>query len=84
MESIVNHRKVFMINTHEQRVDVLQSARHIRVEFKGVEIANTNMARLLYETGLRIRTYIPKTHCRLDLMEPSDITMQCPYKVCSC
>jgi uncharacterized protein (DUF427 family) len=64
-----------------QRVDVLQSSRHVRVEVKGVEVANTCMPRILYETGLRVRTYIPKTDCRLDLMEPSEHTTECPYKV---
>jgi uncharacterized protein (DUF427 family) len=64
-----------------QRVDVLQSSRHVRVEVKGVEVANTRMPRLLYETGLRVRTYIPKAHCRLDLLERSELTTQCPYKV---
>ncbi|KAF8239641.1 DUF427-domain-containing protein [Tricholoma matsutake] len=63
-----------------KRVDVLQSSRHVRVEVKGVEVANTHMPRLLYETGLRVRTYIPKTHCRLDLLEPSKHTTECPYK----
>ncbi|KAL0060173.1 hypothetical protein AAF712_013020 [Marasmius tenuissimus] len=63
-----------------KRVDVLQSSRHVRVEVNGVEVANTHRPRFLYETGLPIRTYIPKTDCRLDLLVPSDLTTQCPYK----
>ncbi|KAG6862474.1 hypothetical protein C0995_000020 [Termitomyces sp. Mi166 len=63
-----------------KRVDVLQSSRHIRVEIEGVEVANTRKPRLLYETGLRVRTYIPKTDCRMDLLEPSELRTQCPYK----
>ncbi|KAL0579054.1 hypothetical protein V5O48_002947 [Marasmius crinis-equi] len=51
-----------------KRVDVLQSSRHIRVEVNGVEVANTHRPRFLYETGLPIRTYIPKTDCKLDLL----------------
>jgi Domain of unknown function (DUF427) len=65
-----------------ERVDVLQSSRHVRVEIDGVEVANTQKPRLLFETGLQVRTYIPKTDCRMDLLEHSDSTTQCPYKAC--
>ncbi|KAF8643268.1 hypothetical protein AX16_009152 [Volvariella volvacea WC 439] len=63
-----------------KRVDVLQSSRHVRVEVSGVEVANTRSPRFLYETSLPVRTYIPKIDCRLDLMKPSDLRTQCPYK----
>ncbi|KAI0926005.1 hypothetical protein AcW1_008292 [Taiwanofungus camphoratus] len=63
-----------------KRVDVLQSSRHVRVEINGVEVANTTKPRLLFETSLAVRTYIPKTDCRMDLLIPSDLTTQCPYK----
>lgn len=67
--------------TSPQRVDVLQSSRHIRVELNGVELANTRKPRLLFETGLRTRTYIPKTDCKIALFKPSTLTTECPYKV---
>ncbi|KAJ7707562.1 hypothetical protein B0H17DRAFT_1033100 [Mycena rosella] len=63
-----------------KRVDVLKSSRHIRVEVDGVEVANSRAPRLLYETGLPVRSYIPKTDCRLDLLVPSEHTSVCPYK----
>ncbi|THV07289.1 DUF427-domain-containing protein [Dendrothele bispora CBS 962.96] len=63
-----------------KRVDVLQSSRNVRVEVNGVEVANTNKPRFLYETSLPVRTYIPKTDCRLDLLVPSTLTTACPYK----
>jgi len=63
-----------------KRVDTIQSTRHVRVEFNGVEVANTKAPRLLYETMLHVRTYIPITDCRLDLLVPSDRTTKCPYK----
>ncbi|KAI0076214.1 DUF427-domain-containing protein [Panus rudis PR-1116 ss-1] len=63
-----------------KRVDVLQSSRHIRVELNGVELANTTKPRLLFETGLPVRTYIPKTDVRMDLLVPSQTTTKCPYK----
>ena len=60
---------------------MLQSSKHIRVEVNGVEVANTHKPRLLYETLLPVRTYIPKTDVRIDLLEHSDLTTSCPYKV---
>ncbi|XP_006459043.1 hypothetical protein AGABI2DRAFT_217931 [Agaricus bisporus var. bisporus H97] len=62
------------------RVDVLQSSRHICVEVNGAEVANTSAPRLLFETGLPARTYIPKTHCRLNLLVYSNLRTECPYK----
>jgi uncharacterized protein (DUF427 family) len=63
-----------------QRIDVLSSSRHIRVEVDGVEVANTRAAKLLYETSLPVRSYIPKIDCRLDLLVPSEHKTACPYK----
>ncbi|KII85194.1 hypothetical protein PLICRDRAFT_116610 [Plicaturopsis crispa FD-325 SS-3] len=63
-----------------KRVDVLQSAREVRVEVNGIEVARTVKPKLLFETSLPVRTYIPKTDCRLDLLVPSALTTQCPYK----
>ena len=67
--------------TREQRTDVLQASREVRVEINGVDLAKTNKARLLFETGLPVRTYIPKTDVRLEHLEPSDLMSACPYKV---
>ena len=64
-----------------QRVDVLQSSRHVRIEVNGVEVANTTRPRLLFETSLPIRYYIPKTDCKVELLTPSGTSTQCPYKV---
>jgi len=62
------------------RVDVLQSSRHVRVEAAGQLVAESSRPRLLFETGLPTRYYLPKQDVRLDLMEPSRTTSQCPYK----
>jgi uncharacterized protein (DUF427 family) len=62
------------------RVDVLASSRHVRVEVDGVTIAESASPRLLFETGLPARYYLPKTHVRLDLLVPSDTVSHCPYK----
>jgi uncharacterized protein (DUF427 family) len=62
------------------RVDILASSRHVRVEIGGATIAESASPRLLFETGLPVRYYLPKTHVRLDLLIPSDTVTRCPYK----
>jgi uncharacterized protein (DUF427 family) len=62
------------------RVDVLPSSRHIRVEVDGVTLADSTNTRILFETGLPPRYYIPKTDVRMDLLEESDLNTACPYK----
>ncbi len=62
------------------RVDVLPSSRHVRIEVDGVTVAESSNARLLFETSLPVRYYLPKTHVRMDLLEPTDTTTHCPYK----
>jgi uncharacterized protein (DUF427 family) len=62
------------------RVDVLNSSRHVRVEIDGVTVADSHRPRLLFETGLPTRYYLPKVDVRMDLLEPSDTVTRCPYK----
>src|SRR3954468_19281269 len=62
------------------RVDILASSRHVRVEVGGTTVAESTSPRLLFETGLPVRYYLPKPHVRLDLMIPSDSVSHCPYK----
>src|SRR5262249_43582499 len=63
-----------------KRVDVMASSRHVRVVLDGEVIAETDRPHLLFETGLPTRYYIPQTDVRLDLLQPSDKSTQCPYK----
>ncbi|TMR93510.1 DUF427 domain-containing protein [Nonomuraea basaltis] len=62
------------------RVDILPSSRHVRVEVDGVTVADSRSARILFETGLPARYYLPKTDVRLDLLEHTDTVTHCPYK----
>ena len=62
------------------RVDILASSRDVRVEVDGVTIARSPSPRLLFETGLPVRYYLPKTHVRMDLLELTDTVTNCPYK----
>lgn len=62
------------------RVDILASSRHVRVEVGGTTIAESTSPRMLFETGLPVRYYVPKTHVRMDLLMPTGSVSHCPYK----
>lgn len=62
------------------RVDILQSSRHVEVVVNGVKVADSHQPRLLFETGLPTRYYLPKTDVRMDLLTPTDHLTHCPYK----
>jgi uncharacterized protein (DUF427 family) len=62
------------------RIDILHSSRHVRVELDGVTLAESTSPRLLFETGLPARYYLPKPHVRMELLEPTTTISHCPYK----
>ncbi len=62
------------------RIDILPTSRHVRVEIDGVTFADSTHARILFETGLPPRWYIPKVDVRIDLLAPTDTATSCPYK----
>ena len=62
------------------RVDVLASSRRIRVEVEGVTVAESHSPRILYETNLPPRYYLPMSDVRLELLEPTGAVTHCPYK----
>lgn len=62
------------------RIDILASSREVRIELDGVTLAESRRPYLLFETGLRVRYYLPKTDVRMDLLEPSPKVTHCPYK----
>jgi uncharacterized protein (DUF427 family) len=63
-----------------KRVDILASSRHVRVEIDGVTVADSRQPRILFETGLPARYYVPLSEIRMDLLRPSDTVTHCPYK----
>jgi uncharacterized protein (DUF427 family) len=62
------------------RVDILASSRHVRVDVDGATVAESTSPLMLFETGLPVRYYLPKTHVRMDLMTPTATVSHCPYK----
>jgi uncharacterized protein (DUF427 family) len=63
-----------------KRVDILASSRHVQVEVDGVTVADSRSPRILFETSLPPRYYLPLADLRMDLLRPSDTRTQCPYK----
>ena len=62
------------------RVDVLESSLHVRVSLNGEVVAETERPKILFETGLPPRYYIPPEDVRTDLLVPSETKTVCPYK----
>jgi uncharacterized protein (DUF427 family) len=62
------------------RVDILASSRHVRIEVDGVTVAQSGQPRILFETGLPPRYYLPLTDVRMDLLRDSATQSHCPYK----
>lgn len=62
------------------RVDILASSREVRVLLEGIELARSAQPRLLFETGLPTRYYLPLSHLSTELLRPSEHHSRCPYK----
>ena len=62
------------------RIDILASSRPVRIGLRGVTVAESDQPRILFETGLVPRYYLPLTAVRLDLLRPSEHLTMCPYK----
>jgi len=61
------------------RVDVRRTSRPVRIEVDGDVVAESTRARLLFETSLPTRFYLPREDVRFDL-RPSSRRTYCPYK----
>jgi uncharacterized protein (DUF427 family) len=62
------------------RVDVLDTSRHVKVSVNGEVIADTRRAKVIFETGLPPRWYIPAEDVRADALVDSDTRTGCAYK----
>jgi uncharacterized protein (DUF427 family) len=73
-ESIVAH-------PHDpfRRIDILASARHIRLEWEGRLLAESSRPLLLFETLLPVRCYLPRADVVVGLT-PTDTVSYCAYK----
>lgn len=62
------------------RIDVRQGSRHVQIEVDGLTVADSSRPRLLFETHLPPRFYLPRDDVRLDLLTPTDTRTTCAYK----
>ena len=62
------------------RVDVLESSRHVRVLAGGEVVAESERPKLLFETSLPPRYYLPPEDVRAELLSESSTRTGCPYK----
>jgi uncharacterized protein (DUF427 family) len=62
------------------RVDVFEASRPVRVTVGGALIAETERAKLLYETGLPARVYVPGADIVAGALAPAPKRTVCPYK----
>ena len=62
------------------RIDVVKTARHVRVLLDGEVLADTRRSLMLLETGLPPRYYIPPDDVRTELLVPSPNRSRCAYK----
>ena len=62
------------------RIDVLPSSRRVRVTVGDTLVADSTRPRMLLESGLPARWYLPREDVRSALLEPSRTTTRCPYK----
>lgn len=61
-------------------IAVVDCFRQVEVILDGTVIASTRRARMLHETDLPVRYYIPPEDVRTDLLAPSQTRTRCPYK----
>lgn len=62
------------------RVDIRATSREVRVVAGDAVVGQTRRAKLLSETGLPNRFYLPAEDVHTELLEPSATSTVCPYK----
>jgi uncharacterized protein (DUF427 family) len=66
--------------TSGHTVTITPAERHIEVRVAGQELAASDRALRLDETGLPARYYIPREDVRTELLHPTATRTTCPYK----
>lgn len=57
-----------------------QRSTRVRVEVDGVTIADSESPTFLFEAGLPVRYYLPKSDVRMELLTPTDRSTTCHWK----
>jgi len=72
---VQRHRQQLTLDAAFEQV-VLQ----LQLRLGGTVVADSTRPRMLLESGLLVRYYLPREDVRTDLLEPSYTTTRCPYK----
>jgi uncharacterized protein (DUF427 family) len=62
------------------RIDVYRTTRRVRVLLDGEVLADSRRAKVLFETALPPRYYLPAEDVRTELLVPSPTRTRCAYK----
>jgi uncharacterized protein (DUF427 family) len=62
------------------RITITPAGRHVEVTLAGQQLAASDRALLLQETGLPGRYYIPPQDVRTELLTPTGSQTTCPFK----
>lgn len=62
------------------RVDVVSSCRTVEATLGGTLLGRSKAAIFVFETGMPVRYYLPKSDIRMELLVESPTRSQCPYK----
>ena len=81
-DSWLEEDEEIIVHPHDpyHRIEVLRSSRVVRVLVNGELVAETSLPRILFETGLPPRYYLPRNDVRMESLEPVDIRTGCAYK----
>jgi uncharacterized protein (DUF427 family) len=62
------------------RIDVYETTRRVRILLRDDVVAESSRPKVLFETALPPRYYLPREDVRRDLLEPSSTKTRCAYK----
>ncbi len=77
---VEDERALGSVRDPYHRVDVLESSRHVTVSVDGSIIAESSHPKLMFETGLAPRAYVPPTVLPPGSLVRSETRTLCPYK----
>lgn len=77
---VEDERVIYGLRDPYHRVDVSETSRAVRVTAGGEVIAESERAKLLFETGLAPRVYVPGADIAAGALSPAAKRTTCPYK----